>query len=1460
MRVRPGKILRGLGRILLGLVLLVGVLWVLRVPLFGGWVKDAVTHRLEDALGGRYEIEGVGGTWITGLRLDGLRTIESPAEGPLTAVSFDSVEVTYDPLGLLGAEPLAAIERVRVVGGRLDLDLTRPASEAPSEMPDLEALEAFRGTVDVALDVVVETGEGPASVRGLHAAFGPGRPLELAVAEIVLPERLDVRGPFAGRVERVDADSWRWTSTAEIGGVRVPEATITRGGRVTATVEIAGGRIDVEAGDEEATVHAASLDLAHLPAWVVGLLPEDVPAPTSGRSSGSGAYRWGGDEPGASFDLEVEDLVWREERVSRAGLRGRWTRGRRVTIAEADVTGDGLLVRGRDVVLDLDLPFFLRSARALEIDVESLRAFVPELERDAAVSLRASSPDGDVLSIERLTVRGGGDVLEVQGAIRAPEDLEAWRRSTVDLELSGHVADPAPLELPWTGRVTVRGTISGSLESLVLDLGLDGEDAAVDGRRVDGARLQGTLRWPEAEVEKLELRAPGLTVDASGHVSIEPFRFSDVTWRLEIDELAEVAPLLPETVPALAGRLRTEGTLSWSGEVLSGSANVSASGLRVDGEEVGALTVVVEGDGEGPLLVRSLDASGPWGRVRGAASVDLAGRTVDVEALDVEAEGVRVFLREPLHVAWDEDEDAPQIRVEGADLDVDGARVRFDATVRPDARTVEMARGSYESEDLRVRLSEALSVAWTDDRISVPALAVTIDDDLEVRASLAVDLEAETATVSSLVVHGEDLDGRLRAPLHVARRDDVILVRDLDAVVQDVRVRGAAEVRPDDSVATLAGLRVTKDDVDARFEAPVRLAWGDETVSAEGLDVSVLGGRVRGRASWDGALHADLEAQAFPLARWVDVLDGRVSARVRVEGERLAVRAEVGDLAFQEWRGAFLVEVAQGEKGPLRVNRVLLRGPGGHALEGDATLPFRLSTDGLVRLDDARATLALRGALGGLDLFTGVADGPVTLTASGDGDGLDVRLRIADVGLCDETQPCDDVMLDLRVAPDRVDGRIALASDAFVRVRGHLSLDRGFDWTRPEGLADLVASANVDCRVDALVESWAPLAGIMPGLRRLEGGTRLVFAAKGPLRSPSVDGTLTMSQVGIELDTDVAPFEQVDARLVWKDDLIRVEQLEGLMGFAPFAIQGTVRLPPDALPVLDLTLSGRNTQLIRTEWFRMRIDMDGRITGPVDSLHIEGEGRVVDSIYREPVSLTGASGSGETAELILFEIDEYPFSQMTFDVGIQADDTIRIRNNLLKVNVGFEGRLKGTGARPAFEGRAVFQNAVITLPLTTLRNGRGEIEFLAGSPGRPRIQVTTRTRIKGYEMGLQLSGRLPDVNLHVFTEPPLDDEDAMLMLATGSTGAELAAGGIMGKALSGVASVFGSSLFTSRGDAGAPGQKSFFERFEISADLNGTDIREVDAEFELERRYFLHVKRDRFDATNLGLIWRMRFR
>lgn len=1464
MRLRLGRAFRFLGLGALGLVALLALAYVLRVPLFGGLVKDAITSRLAEALGGRWEIESVGGNWITEIRVEGLHAVEAPAHGLLTGLRADETTVTYDLPGLLRDDPLAALEGIVMKGGGIDLDLTRPVEGGKGGVePTLGVFEGFCGRVDVETDIVAETDSGPIRLEALRVVFAPGRDLDLSVRDVSLPDCFEVRGPLAGRVEEVGAGIWHWSSDAVLGEVRVRDATLdTRDGRVEARVEIAGGRVDVTLADGTVAAKAEGVDLARLPRWLVALAGDDVPLPEAGRLRADVVYRIRREPPGPlggevepdTFDLWVRDVRWRDETVPYAHVKGSWAGGPTVDLSEVEIHGNRIRVQARRAALATDSPFLLHRVAILSADVESARAFLPDLERDFALSVEASSLEPRVLRVERLVVTSGDDRCDANGTVMLPGRPEEWRSTAVDLAIRGTLGDPAPLGPAWKGRVAVEGRVRGPLDALRVALDLTGEGVSIEGFGVDDARLEGTVRWPDVTVDALRIRAPGALLQVRGHASLDVPHLSEATGVLEVNDLAAAHGLLPGEAPELAGRLRVEGRVAFDGEALSGSAAVSGSGLLVEGTKIGEASGRVRSDGR-RIVIEALDAHGPWGRVVATAEADPIDRRARVDALRFDGDGIEAYLRTPLALTWADGE----VRIDGVDLGLDGARVLADAVVWPREGRCELTRFAWNDGLTRLDLDRPLHVAWSGEVIDVPDLAVLVDGTTEVCATFVVDLGRETAEVRSSSVRGPFGDAVLDAPLHLTRYDGVITVRDLDATVLGVHIAGSGTVWADESRAAVTALRVSGGDIAACLNAPVAIGWGGEGVEASGLDIAAYGGRITGRAAWIGRPTADLEVEGVPLDRWVASLEGHVSARVRIDGESALVTAEVEDLAWQEWEGGLVLVARQDEAGPLRLEHLAIRGPGGRALEGRASLPFRFTTGGVERLAGVEGTFALEGTLGGLGRLTHLAKGPIQVRAHGDASGLDLDLCIADLMLCVREQPCDDACVAIRVTADEITARVALANDEFAQVRGGFRLDRGFDWTRPEALGALVDTAAVDGRFTAVVRSWKPLAGVVPAIRRLEGAAGASLVVQGPLRSPEIEGTLTLSGVSLEMDSDVAPFEAVDARFVWKDDIIRIEKLEGEMGYAPFRIGGSMRVGHDGLPVVDLTVHGRNTQLLRTDWVRMRIDIDGRVTGPVDRLHLAGKGRIVDSVFREPMTLSSAARAQDTPDVVLFEITDHPFSQMTFDLEVEADNSIRICNNLLCLNGSFEGTLGGTGARPGFEGRFWFHNADIYLPLTTLRGSDGEIEFLPGSPGRPRIQMTAHTRTKGYEMGVQIAGRLPDVNLNVFTEPPLPEEDALLMLTTGSTAAELAEGGIIGKALAGVLSVFGGSLFTTRGE-GDPGQVAFFERFDITADLSGTQIRSIDGELEIDRRFYLHVQQDPYGDTNVGLIWRLRFR
>ncbi len=1415
--------------VVLGLVVIGGAVWLLRVPLFGGLVKGAITSRLSQEFGGSYSIDEVGGSWLSDFEIRGLRTVSAPTTGPFARLDVGEARVHYDlRRTLLGDRPLSGIEVVEVRGLRLDVDPLRAGSRAErAEPPDLALLDDFRGRVDVEGTVSVETGSGPAVLRDLRVRYGPMHVLDLDVGDVTLPERFAVKGPLAGTVNRIDDRTWRWTSDATFGEVRVPEATITTTGEVRGAIEFEAGRLEVTLAGRELVIRTEGIDLAQLPTWVPGVLPADAPElPSAGRVAGTAT--WAFDAPSTlSFAVAGRDVAWRDQVVTLFEIEGAWAGGDEIRLARLLARAPGIEARVHAALLDPRLPFLLREVADLSLEISSTKQFLPDLERDLAVSVQAAG-SGRAIDLSHLSVVDADMQLTATGRMTLPEDPDAWRDTSLTVDVKGFVGDLAPLDVAVEGRLDVAGRLTGSLAALRGTLALTGE---VRAQEIEKASLDATLRWPSLEVHRLQATAAGASLDVRGRLALDPFSVPELAGIVDVPDLARLAELVEGEVPALAGSLRADGRLRFSSDVLDVAADLTAADLRIDGTDVGVVSATVR-SAERTLLVESLRAEGTWGRAHASGEILLDDDLAAVQGLLFETEDLSASLRAPLRVRWSDD----AIAAEGLDVDVAGGRLMGDVVVRTEARVLDVSRLAWESDQLQARLAGPTKVAWSDSRLRIAPLRVILGEESDER------------------------EVRSNADLDVAVADGVATVTGIDVEVEGARLVGAGRVDLERSLASVDRLEVTHGDIDARLLAPATLRWPDGSVEISGLDLETFGGRITGQATLTDPPRAELEGSGFSLERFVPALKGELAFRARVEADAIAVVARVPELHFREWQGAFSLQARQRAEGGIEVVEARLTGPRGGAIVGKAQTPYRLSPEGLVRQDDLPSAFTLEGAIGGLSRFTDLAQGPIRLRAVGDDEGISAEVRVDDLGLCDEDALCDDGVARLRIDRKHVSATIAMVNDEFVSVRGRLALDQGFDWTRPATMTDIWERGSLDAELQAVVRSWGPLAQHLPGVRRLEGGAGVTLRAKGRVTDPRIRGDIRLSDFTYEGKTVLAPLEQVDAHLVWEDRGIRIEKLEGMMGYAPFSIGGSVEVALGQWPSLDVTLKGRNMQLLRTDYLRMRIDVDAAAKGPLNALAVTGEGTIVDFLYRKPVSLSGAATPGGTPEILLFKIRNDVFSEMTFDVGVKARDNLRIRNNFLRMNASYEGRLRGTGGRPEFEGRLWFRGGEVFLPVTTLRRADGEVVFTKEAPFRPRLQMTAQTRTRGYEMGVQVAGALPDVNLYVFTEPRLDDEDAILMLTTGSTGAELSEGGIGGKAISVLFSLFGGSLVTSRAGDGEPGEKAFFERFEFTSDWQGTRIQEIDGEFELTDRFFLKLRRDRFEQTNLGLLWRVRFR
>ena len=341
MKTRRRRRFRVFRRALLGLLLLLALAYMFREPLFGGLVRRAITDALGESVGGRYAIDEIGGSWISDLRIEGLRTLEAPAEGPLVDLAIAEAEVSYGLFGLLRGEGLAAIESVDVRGGAVGLDLTRPGAvrSDTSDDPDgtLDDVLAWSGRLDIETDIEARTDGGPIRLRALRIVRA-NADVRLDVEDVQLPDRFSVQGPLAGVVSRVGEDRWRWTSDSVLGGVRVPEVEFDKAGYFDGRVELEAGRLNVLHDARGLSVLTRGLDVARLPAWVTALVEDRRLLPVRGVLTGSVRTTW--QEPlRPTFLVDAIGLAWPGGQPLDGSVHGRVGRDGDLRLSSLEVRG-----------------------------------------------------------------------------------------------------------------------------------------------------------------------------------------------------------------------------------------------------------------------------------------------------------------------------------------------------------------------------------------------------------------------------------------------------------------------------------------------------------------------------------------------------------------------------------------------------------------------------------------------------------------------------------------------------------------------------------------------------------------------------------------------------------------------------------------------------------------------------------------------------------------------------------------------------------------------------------------------------------------------------------------------------------------------------------------------------------------------------------------------------------------
>lgn len=307
----------------------------------------------------------------------------------------------------------------------------------------------------------------------------------------------------------------------------------------------------------------------------------------------------------------------------------------------------------------------------------------------------------------------------------------------------------------------------------------------------------------------------------------------------------------------------------------------------------------------------------------------------------------------------------------------------------------------------------------------------------------------------------------------------------------------------------------------------------------------------------------------------------------------------------------------------------------------------------------------------------------------------------------------------------------------------------------------------------------AILQAFFPNLRS-SGAAEISADISGDMRSPQFAGSASISRGRVRHFALPHSFEDVNGRVLFDVDGLRLDGVRGRLGGGDVQLGGTIGLKGYLPNELNLTATGRNMTLRYPEGFQSRLNADLAVRGTVEGAELSGTVNVLHAtMTRELDSEAGllglAAAESSASGGIVSGTPIETGIPLSYEVQIIAPQTLRIDNALARVVASGDLTVRGTYDHPSVTGRVDINRGELNFQGNRYVFTRGSVEFTNPAAIEPVFDIEAETRIRvqsgnGYQYGqtyrvnIQVAGTTERMMPTFTSDPQLPQIDIISLL------------------------------------------------------------------------------------------------
>ncbi len=287
------------------------------------------------------------------------------------------------------------------------------------------------------------------------------------------------------------------------------------------------------------------------------------------------------------------------------------------------------------------------------------------------------------------------------------------------------------------------------------------------------------------------------------------------------------------------------------------------------------------------------------------------------------------------------------------------------------------------------------------------------------------------------------------------------------------------------------------------------------------------------------------------------------------------------------------------------------------------------------------------------------------------------------------------------------------------------------------------------------------------------GKAYMAVMLSGDWLEPRVRGALTIKDGALKSRTLSQRIEKVNIGLFLNERQILMEQFEGVIGGGTIKGTGRMELSGLRLGQFGMNFVVSNARFVYPEGFSSTIDANLFLQGDAKSKFAKGDILIKKGEYKRRVEWKSAllefQKARQTAK------GEVPvLGDTALNIQIHGKENIWINNNTAKLPLEADVILKGTINRPIIVGKVEAIDGEIYFRKNRFKVISGRVDFTDPEKINPVFDIHASSKVRKYQIDLNITGTLDRFNLFLISDPPLSETDILALLTTGKTAEELA--------------------------------------------------------------------------------------